>query len=165
MPKRNPIERFVEKFEIGEIPEGFDSPCYNWTASLKGRGYLIGWGHGQFWNGAKLVGAHQFSWKTFVGFVPKGLELDHLCKNKVCVNPDHLEPVTHRENQIRAGCGRPEIGDLHRNKTHCPQGHEYAGENLRLEYNKKTGVTSRKCRICGNRRAKEYGRRNRRKCL
>lgn len=70
--------------------------------------------------------AHRAVWETLVGPIPDGLTIDHLCRNRRCVNPDHLEPVTFRENCLR-GYG---VGARAARKTHCPKGHAYAGTNL-----------------------------------
>lgn len=70
--------------------------CWEWTSATTSAGY------GAFYLNGQSSLAHRFSYEDAKGSVPKGLELDHLCQNKVCVNPDHLEPVTHQEN-IRRG--------------------------------------------------------------
>lgn len=74
-----------------------------------------------------------------------GLTIDHLCRNPLCVNPDHLEPVTNSENVRRAAAAGAYEGNgaHHRAKTHCPKGHPYSGENL---YRTPSG--KRKCREC-----------------
>lgn len=96
------------------------SGCWLWTACLTSNGY------GRFsWEG-KVRLAHRVSYTLLVGPVPEGLELDHLCRVRHCVNPEHLEPVTRREN-IHRGFG---ITAVHARKTHCPQGHEYTEDNL-----------------------------------
>lgn len=84
--------------------------------------------------------AHRVVYETVVGPVPEGLELDHLCRNRGCVNPAHLEPVTHQENMRRGHWGM---------KTHCPQGHPYEGDNLVRDGH------SRICRWCRNHRGKK----------
>ena len=70
-------------------------PCWIWTGSLNDKGY------GVFWVGSKHMKAHRFSFELLVGQIPNGTEPDHLCHNRACVRPSHLEPVTHRENCVR----------------------------------------------------------------
>ncbi|WP_220188598.1 HNH endonuclease signature motif containing protein [Streptomyces phytophilus] len=107
-------------------PTGF---CWEWTAS-KLRGY------GQFGlRAGKLVRAHRFAYELLVGPIPEGLELDHLCRNRSCVNPDHLQPVTHRLNAGR----RPM-------RSHCPNRHEFTPENT-YEH-----AGHRYCRTCRSER-------------
>jgi hypothetical protein len=100
-------------------------------------------GYGQFSHGARPTIkelAHRFAYELIVGPIPDGLHLDHLCLIRHCVNPNHLEPVTQAENNLRAWAVRiPK-------KTHCPHGHEYAGANLYVH--PRTG--QRSCRICRN---------------
>ena len=138
-PKPAP-ERFWPKLDkLGPIPPGRPDlgPCWLWTASLDGRGY------GQFTLDSgpppTLVRAHRFAYEQTVGPIPEGLELDHLCRVRRCVNPAHLEPVTRREN-MRRGEGR--AADQAR-RTHCIRGHPLAGENLYV-----TTDGARQCRTC-----------------
>jgi hypothetical protein len=73
--------------------------CWKWTAGLTGSGY------GRFrWDGGE-VAAHRFAYELLVGAIPDGLQIDHLCRNRACVNPAHMEPITQRENILR-GVGR-----------------------------------------------------------
>lgn len=69
--------------------------CWQWTATFTDEGY------GNFWNGERMVGAHRWAYENFKGPIPPGTELDHLCRNRWCVNPEHLEPVSHKEDMHR----------------------------------------------------------------
>lgn len=94
--------------------------CWEWTARRQTHGY------GQLlWDGKWRL-AHRIAYEMANGPVPAGRELDHLCSNKACVRPDHLEAVTHRENILRASSG---FASINAAKTHCPRGHEYTPEN------------------------------------
>lgn len=97
--------------------------------------------------GARRVGAHVFVWEYVNGPVPAGLHIDHLCRAPRCVNPDHLEAVTPKENTLR-GVGPTAINAK---KTHCVHGHEYTAKNT---YRTKTG--GRSCRACRATQLKRY---------
>lgn len=111
--------------------------CWVWTASKTRSGY----GQCNPEYGTRL--AHRAAYIAMVAD-PGELQLDHLCRNRVCVNPYHLEPVTSKVN-----IGRGTQGDRERARTHCPYGHPYAGENLRIFKGKRV------CRACVRRRVKE----------
>ena len=99
-----------------ELSETNEKGCWLWTGS-KSAGYAdVG-------IGMKVVKLHKLAWEWVNGPVPDGLELDHLCRNRACWNPDHVEPVTHKVNMERGA---------HRLKTHCPQGHPYDEINTRF---------------------------------
>lgn len=103
-----------------------------WRRVNKSEGCWI-WSGAHFWAGYARVKyhgrdgvAHRVAWILTHGPVPDGLELDHLCRNRGCVNPSHLEPVTHRENEFRG------MTIIRENmlKTHCKRGHPLSGDNL-----------------------------------
>ncbi len=120
--------------------------CWIWTGGQNGRGY------GKFGIAKKNWRAHRLSYAAMIGDIPDGLSLDHLCRNRACVNPLHLEPVSVGENN-RRGLGPTLAGARHAARmalrTHCPQGHPYSGANL---YSYPTG---RMCRACGLARSQE----------
>lgn len=89
------IVRFCDRLEIGKRGR-----CWEWTGGRDGNGY------GRIRVGGRQQGAHRISYELFVGPVPTGLELDHLCRLRHCVNPGHLEPVTHAENMRRGALAR-----------------------------------------------------------
>jgi hypothetical protein len=119
-------ERFFAKIAIS-------GDCWVWTGSRGSNGY------GQFFFEGRLRKAHRVSYAMAVGPIPTGLDLDHLCRNRACVRPSHLEPVTRRENLIRgAGFIAKQAA-----QTHCLRGHPLFGENLYRRANGK-----RECRVC-----------------
>ena len=101
----------------------FTGPCWEWIASLNWDDYGQTWYEGRQWR------IHRLIWTLLVGPIPTGLELDHLCRNPPCCNPDHLEPVTHTINVLR-GFG---VGVLHPRKTRCINGHDFTSENTWLD--------------------------------
>jgi hypothetical protein len=110
--------------------------CWLWRASTTRKGY------GLFWIGHTHVPAHRYAYELLVGPIPEGLQLDHLCRVRNCVNPEHLEPVTGLTNARRGIAGAVSAA-RQRAKTHCPYGHEYSPENTRID---KSGW--RQCRAC-----------------
>lgn len=106
--------------------------CWIWMASQNGHGY------GQFRYRGMTRSAHRAAYELLVGPIPDGLDLDHICRVRNCVNPDHLEPVTHAENVRRGNSGSKWAA-----KTHCPHGHAYTPENT-VHY----PSGSRACRTC-----------------
>lgn len=116
--------------------------CWEWIA-----GKSLGYGVVR-WRGKKSY-AHRVFYEALVGQIPDGKTIDHLCRNRACVNPEHMEPVSRGENVLR-GEGRTAANAR---KTHCPMGHLLAGDNL-----KRGEAGTRKCRICHNARQREYER-------
>lgn len=114
--------------------------CWLWTGASNHLGY------GQIWvtEERRVVQAIRVSLRLHGVEVPADRDVDHLCRNKRCVNPEHLEPVTHAVNMARA----PFTGrDWQAAKTHCPHGHEYTAGNTYLRRNA-SGTLSRECRTC-----------------
>jgi len=118
--------------------------CWEWTA------YLSQVGYGQFRIDGKTKYAHRLSYESIHGTIPNKLEIDHLCRNHKCVNPNHLELVTTQENTRRGNAGK-KTGKLQRAKTHCLQGHEYNDTNTYIRPDE-----GRDCRICLRERCRKY---------
>lgn len=133
-------QRLPERFWDKVMPEP-NTGCWLWIAGRSKSGY------GTFKFGKRTQRAHRVSYIALIGEVPDGLELDHVrargCLGKECVNPGHLEPVTHRENMLR---GKGFASD-HANRTHCKRGHAFDSSNTKL-YKAKSGSTLRLCRAC-----------------
>ena len=126
--------------------------CWLWLGSANELGY------GQVFLGYKLHRAHRVAYEMVVGPIPKGMTLDHLCRTRACVKPDHLEPISQRDNVLR-GQG---ITAQKARQTHCKRGHPF--DLFNTYWNRRGG---RICRICSNahslryyyfRRAKKEGR-------
>lgn len=119
--------------------------CIVWEGCVNSRGYGV-----ISLDGARVL-THRLSYEAHIGPIPDGLQIDHLCRNKRCVNPAHLEPVTGLENQRRAAAS----------KTHCPRNHPLAGSNLILK-KRPNGSFIRNCRTCNNaqQRARAFFRNN-----
>lgn len=110
-----------------------DGDCWIWT------GHKNRCGYGRLTVDGRRIAAHRLAYELLVGPVPDGLELDHLCRNRACVRPSHLEPVTHRENTLRGDT----IVAAAAAATACPQGHAYDEANT---YRYPDG--RRDCRTC-----------------
>lgn len=137
--KCHEISRFKSKYQIDS------NGCFVWTAGISTQGY------GKFKVGGKTALAHRWSYQLIKGEIPKGKVIDHLCRNRRCVNPDHLEAVENRENLLR-GIGPSAINSA---KTHCLNGHEFTAENT---YHRPKG---RECRKCWEERRRQGGMRKR----
>ena len=108
--------------------------CWLWTGSLNSSGYAF------TTVGGTHQGAHRVMYEHRHGPIPRGLHIDHLCRNRSCVNPGHLEAVTPSVNNRRG------VGNSHSRQTHCHHEHELAGDNLLMEKN--NGRIARRCRTC-----------------
>lgn len=126
--------RMLEKIRI------MSGPCWVWWGGRTSAGY------GQITIKGRPIPAHRFVYEMLVGPIPRGLVLDHICRNTSCLNPDHLEPVTVGEN-LRRGFG---VMAVNAKKTHCIRGHAFTPDN--------TLVTShqRRCITCSRARHAEY---------
>lgn len=120
------MKRFWSKVSL-DLP----TECWEWSA-YRHRGYGI-----FALSFGRNVRAHVYAYQQLVGPIPKGLELDHLCRNKPCVNPLHLQPVTHAVNVSRGDAGAYLAA-----RTHCPKGHAYDEKNTFV------CAGRRRCRRC-----------------
>lgn len=136
---------FVQLNEGSTNPRSRDNPvgyiiqengCWDWVGTKRVDGY------GCIYRGRRKVGAHRVVFEMLRGPIPNGLTLDHLCRNRGCVNPDHLEPVTAAENTLR-GFGAPALNGR---KTHCANGHPFSPENTIAMI--EGGRPTRSCRMC-----------------
>lgn len=116
-----------------------ETPCWDWPHSRRDKnGYAV----------YKQQRAHRVFYEMIVGTIPEGLVLDHLCRNEGCVNPQHVEPVTHRENILRGE------GEAAKNavKTHCKYGHALEGRNLYIQ----PSTGKRGCKTCNRLKQQKY---------
>ncbi len=140
------IDLFSTKYRRGglSIADYIDASgdCWEWTGTTDTLGY------GKVYARSVQRSVHRLVWETLVGPIPDGFQVDHLCRNTGCCNPDHLEPVTPKEN-VRRSMG----ANTNKNKTHCAHGHPFSGENL-YQYKKE-----RRCKECGRNAVKRMRRR------
>lgn len=124
---------------LSQVEIGGPEDCWLWTGRTNKGGY------GRLYHDGSLWVTHRLAYTFWLGAVPEGLVLDHLCRVRNCVNPAHLEPVTQAEN-MRRGIG----GWQHAAKTECPNGHPYD------EANTYQGTNGRACRECQRMHQRNY---------
>ena len=128
--KKTVLERFV-----GFVEES-DEGCWDWIGSKNSHGY------GAMTIDKKSIGAHRVSYRIFNGSLEKGKVIDHICRNRKCVNPDHLRLVSQWTNSIENSNG---VSALNAKKTHCVRGHEL---KTHADYRKFSRQNARVCRAC-----------------
>lgn len=138
----NAVDRFVASY--AEHSEG----CWLWAKTVNNRGYGVITVH------YKHVLAHRFSHELYIGPIPEGHEVDHLCKSRPCVNPEHLEAVTRQVNVARSDWPAA----VHARQTSCKKGHPFDEANTRRLLD-----GSRKCRTCSRETDRAYYARKRRR--
>ena len=129
------VLRWLEKIRVSESRFYGDSPCWEWVGCI----HPVT-GYGQFKFGGHLSNPHRFAYSYFIGTIPTGLEVDHLCRTRHCCNPMHLEAVTVQENRKRR--------NMH--QTYCKNGHPFTPDNTYLRNTK-----TRACRMCNAIRQRE----------
>lgn len=138
MKKERRQKPWYDRHELDE------NGCWIW------QGYTSRNGYGQRQYDGRVQYAHRAYYQHYVGPIPDGLCIDHLCGVRSCVNPQHLDPVTMRENVVMRSNS---ASGLNLRKTHCKNGHEYTEENT-TPGKTKYGTTSRSCRACSNDRSR-----------
>ncbi|MYY08807.1 HNH endonuclease [Streptomyces sp. SID4919] len=133
-PTLTPAARFAAKVTVGpwSLRHGAPGPCHLWTGARTHGGY------GSFWH-VRTVKAHRYAYEATHGPIPDGLDIDHLCRRRACVNPTHLRAVTHRDNILASTNHVARRAQV----THCPAGHPYDVANTYIARN-----GTRKCRAC-----------------
>jgi hypothetical protein len=119
--------------------------CWEWVGTKTSAGY------GQLRVNGKVQYVHRISYELFVGIIPNDLEIDHLCRNRACMNPDHLEVVSHRDNVLRGDAPPARYACA----TMCINGHLFTDSNTYFGVGK-NGNVYRKCRKCAAQRQRTY---------
>lgn len=131
-------EKTLTRFHSKYIPVT-ESGCWIWTDHLCRGDYA------QFYINGALQMSHRVSYEIHIGPIPRNMEIDHICRVRCCVNPEHLRPLPHKDNVL---CGSG-LTAKHALKTHCINGHPFSGDNLQFKPNRNERV----CRQCNKDRA------------
>jgi len=142
-PRTPLVERLLRRVEIAS------TGCWEWTGRIHPS---TGYGYLDILQVPRR--AHRLMYEELVGPIPNGLDLDHLCRVRCCVNPDHLEPVTRGEN-TRRGLAGAQTAKRMAAISHCPQGHPYDETNTYVGV-QKSGHVNRRCRACHRESQRRY---------
>lgn len=133
--------RFEPKYTVNPV-----SGCWDWIAVRHRLGY------GQFKDEGKMWQAHRWAYRHYVGSLEEGKEIDHICRNRRCVNPAHLRQISHRDNVLASPTC---LASINKARVECARGHSFSKENTSYRGNKRV------CVQCRRRNAREYMRRRR----
>lgn len=148
-----PAERDEQRFWANI--ERDERGCWLWTGAVnaptpRGNGKHMGGGYARFFYDGKQSYAHRYAYEKWNGPIPEGLQIDHLCRNRKCANPKHLEAVTPKENSRRGA-----VAFRNGSKETCKRGHEYDEANT-YHYVYPDGKNARFCRTCKREWARKY---------
>ncbi len=132
-------ERFMDRVSIEPVTD-----CWMWIGAVNNKGYGV-------FNPSSNSGntlAHRWSYELYIGPITDGLQIDHVCNVRLCVNPEHLQLATARENQFAEHSNAQ--SKINKAKTHCPRGHELIGDNIRWHGPDKTWRDCMRCHLDGN---------------
>lgn len=133
-----PLDERIHKLSVPT-----DTGCWEWAAAISNSGY----GVLTLAKPRRNAFAHRVSYEAFTGPIPDGMQVDHLCRNRICVNPEHLEAVSPRTNVLRGNT----VAAAQASKVSCDHGHEFTPENTYV-----TRWGRRQCRACNRARSASY---------